>query len=95
MGMHQGSGLSPLLFVIVMEAISREFTVSLITQYNLRIRVGARYTHCYYTPLIVSIIRPIYSCHFQSLWMILKVIGLIQDLSNAIRRTFVRHFVRF
>ena len=28
-GMHQGSGLSPLLFVIVMEAISREFRVSL------------------------------------------------------------------
>ena len=27
--MHQGSGLSPLLFVIVMEAISREFRVSL------------------------------------------------------------------
>ena len=24
-GMHQGSGLSPLLFVIVMEAISREY----------------------------------------------------------------------
>ena len=28
-GMHQGSGLSPLLFVIVMEAISREFRVAL------------------------------------------------------------------
>jgi len=28
-GMHQGSALSPLLFVIVMEAISREFTVAL------------------------------------------------------------------
>jgi len=27
--MHQGSELSPLLFVIVMEAISREFTVAL------------------------------------------------------------------
>ena len=27
-GMHQGSGLSPLLFVIVMEAISREFRVA-------------------------------------------------------------------
>jgi len=27
--MHQGSALSPLLFVIVMEAISREFTVAL------------------------------------------------------------------
>ena len=27
--MHQGSGLSPLLFVIVMEAISREFRVAL------------------------------------------------------------------
>ena len=25
MGMHQGSALSPLLFVIVMDAISREF----------------------------------------------------------------------
>ena len=28
-GMHQGSGLSPLLFVIVMEAISRLFRVTL------------------------------------------------------------------
>jgi len=28
-GMHQGSGLSPLLFVIVLEAISREFRVAL------------------------------------------------------------------
>ena len=28
-GMHQGSALSPLLFVIVMEAISREFMVVL------------------------------------------------------------------
>jgi len=28
-GMHQGSALSPLLFVIVMEAISREFTAAL------------------------------------------------------------------
>ena len=28
-GMHQGSGLIPLLFVIVMEAISREFRVAL------------------------------------------------------------------
>jgi len=27
--MHQGSALSPLLFVIVMEAISREFTVAM------------------------------------------------------------------
>ena len=28
-GMHQGSTLSPLLFVIVMETISREFRVAL------------------------------------------------------------------
>ena len=28
-GMHQGSGLSPLLFVIVMQTISREFRVAL------------------------------------------------------------------
>jgi len=28
-GMHQGSGLSPLLFMIVMEAISRQFRVAL------------------------------------------------------------------
>ena len=27
--MHQGSALSPLLFVIVMEALSREFRVTL------------------------------------------------------------------
>ena len=30
MGMHQGSALSPLLFVIVMEAISREFRFALL-----------------------------------------------------------------
>ena len=29
MGMHQGSALSPLQFVIVMEAISRKFRVAL------------------------------------------------------------------
>ena len=29
MSIHQGSALSPLLFVIVMEAISREFRVAL------------------------------------------------------------------
>ena len=28
-GMHQGSALSPLLFVIVMEAISKQFRVAL------------------------------------------------------------------
>ena len=28
-GIHQGSALSPLLFVIVMEALSREFSVAL------------------------------------------------------------------
>jgi len=28
-GMHQGSALSPLLFVIVMEALSREFSIAL------------------------------------------------------------------
>jgi len=28
-GMHQGSALSPLLFMIVMEALSREFRVAL------------------------------------------------------------------
>jgi len=28
-GMHQGSALSPLLFVIVMKALSREFRVAL------------------------------------------------------------------
>ena len=31
-GMHQGSTLSPLLFVIVMEALSREFRVALLWQ---------------------------------------------------------------
>ena len=29
-GMHQGSALSPLLFMIVMEAISTEFRVALL-----------------------------------------------------------------
>ena len=29
-GLHQGSALNPLLFVIVMEALSREFRVALI-----------------------------------------------------------------
>ena len=28
-GMHQGSALNPVLFVVVMEAISREFKVAL------------------------------------------------------------------
>jgi len=28
-GMHQGSALSPLLFMIVMEALSREFRIAL------------------------------------------------------------------
>jgi len=28
-GMHQGSALSPLLFLMVMEALSREFRVAL------------------------------------------------------------------
>jgi len=28
-GMHQGSALSPLLFVMIMEALSREFRVAL------------------------------------------------------------------
>ena len=56
---------------------------------------GARQTHCYYTPLIGSIIWLIYSCHLQWLWMTLKVIRLMQDLSNAIRRTFENlHFTR-
>jgi len=32
-----------------------------------------------------------YPCHFQCPWMTLKVIRLMQDLSNAIRRTFVLH----
>jgi len=31
-GMHQGSALSPLLFVIVMEALSREFRVALVQE---------------------------------------------------------------
>jgi len=29
-GMHQGSALSPLLFVIVMESLSREFRVAVV-----------------------------------------------------------------
>ena len=44
---------------------------------------------------IGSIMWPIYSCHFQLPWMTLKVIRLMQDLSNAIRQTFVRHLARF
>jgi len=31
--MHQGSALSPLLFLIVMEALSREFRVALALPY--------------------------------------------------------------
>jgi len=31
--MHQGSALSPLLFVIVMEALSREFRVALLWEF--------------------------------------------------------------
>ena len=34
-GMHQGSALSPLLFVLVMEAISREFRVALPSAWEL------------------------------------------------------------
>jgi len=54
----------------------------------------ARDTHCHYTPPIGGIIWPIYSCHFQWPWMTLKVMCLMQDLSNAIRRTFMRHLAR-
>jgi len=47
------------------------------------------------TPLIESIIWSIDLCHLQWPWMTLKVICQFQDLSNAIQRTFVRHFARF
>ena len=33
-GMHQGSALSPLLFVMVMEALSREFRVALPWEFS-------------------------------------------------------------
>jgi len=45
--------------------------------------------------IIGSIMWPSDSCHFQWLWMTLKVTRLLQDLSHAIRRTSVRHFARF
>jgi len=38
---------------------------------------------------------PIDLCHLQWPWVTLKVIRLLQDLSSAIKRTFVRHFARF
>ena len=41
--MHQGSGLSPLLFVIVMEAISREFRVTLPRIFQI---AGTCYESC-------------------------------------------------
>ena len=34
-------------------------------------------------------------CHFQWSRMTLKVIGMLQGFSNAIRQTFVQHFARF
>ena len=50
---------------------------------------------CYYTPLMGSIILPIYSCHLQWPWMTLKVIRLMQDLLSAIRQIFARHLAWF
>jgi len=44
-GMHQGSALSPLLFVIVMEALSREFRVALPWVLIMRLR-GRLYSSC-------------------------------------------------
>ena len=60
-----------------------------------RKRNGAWQTRCYYTPLIGSVVLRIYSCHFQWPWMTPKVTRLLQDLSDAIRRAFVRHFALF
>jgi len=39
-GKHQGSALSPLLFVIVMEALSREFRVALPWEFCMQMRVA-------------------------------------------------------
>ena len=47
------------------------------------------------TPLIESIIWSIDLCHLQWPWMTLNVIRQLQDLSNAIQQTFVRHSARF
>ena len=73
----------------------RLFKVTRPTGNHIHRKSGARQTHCYYTPLIGSIILPIYSCHFQWPSMTLKVTRIMQSLSNAIRRTFVRHLARF
>ena len=48
--MHQGSGLSPLLFVIVMEAISREFRVALESK-GMRVTHTHTQTHPFNGPL--------------------------------------------
>jgi len=48
------------------------------------------------TSFVTSVTRNVsHGCHAQWPWVTLKVIGLLHDLSNAIRRTFVRHFARF
>jgi len=36
-----------------------------------------------------------YPCHFQVPWITLKVIRIMPDLANAIRRTLVRHLAWF
>jgi len=59
------------------------------------IKEMVQYRHAVTTPLTGNIIWLIYSCHFQWSWMTLKVIRVMQDLWNAIRRTFVRHLARF
>jgi len=51
-------------------------------------------TRYYCISLIERILWP-NSCHFQWPWMTLKVIRMLQDLSNAIRRTFLWHFALF
>jgi len=46
-GMHQGLALSPFLFVIVMEAISREFRVAL-TIHGTNLQMQTYHSNCYH-----------------------------------------------
>jgi len=58
-GMHQGSALSPLLFVIVMEALSRQFRVALPWELlSACINHNLGFIHIYYHTSILHDILP-------------------------------------
>ena len=75
-----------------MKDFSRLGTLQAVTC-TLKVVISKKWREIY--TWIWNIIWPIYLCHFQWPWMTLKVIQLMQNLSNAIRRTFVRHLAWF